>query len=615
MPPTTHAPQPPLSDAAHQPVPSTSLATASPYVSLDSENGGIRLLELAPGKHDDDVKIRLIPMNLCDDSNPPYEALSYVWGTEMAAREAVVNGVSIAITSNLDSALRHLRFTIVPRLMWIDAVAINQGDTQERNHQVQMMGRIYSTASQVVVWLGDVEQGDRYTRVILSAMQLLWSHENPSSVALFDYLLRVVALLAEDQIDVTEAEDYVLQSLYRLIERPWFSRIWVVQELALSKAATVRIGLFSFPWQPFETFIKWFPKHKTDLLNSGFIAAAARVSRATRESHFVSQLCRTLHLTASDPRDKVYGILGISTFSGLPIRPNYAKSVQTVFAEAAASLLNEGQWSVYMHIPLQPWQAMKYDVLPGLPSWVPNLTIEGAGFTQRPRPTEPQEVSYIFPTRPSSTTSSYELYLSPKCSANLTTLCVTGRFLGNIVETSGNRFDHIYLFNPDAHLEPEILDFYHTSAKPAGISPALFISTLINSPLPASHATNAQLSLLDPETQRARVPTHTRRERADVCTAVRANLKNRTLVITDAAQLGLSYHPQPDVGIRAGDVLVALFQSDLPFILRPHGDGRYGMMNVARVNIQTFYQHDSDPSLQMRIDGVPKFKTREFVIV
>jgi hypothetical protein len=107
--------------------------TASLYTPIDSENGEIRLLELAPGKFEDDIGIFLIPANLNDDPSTQYEALSYVWGTSMAPQHALLDGVPIAITQNLDCALRHLREKNCVRRppLWIDALSINQKDTQE----------------------------------------------------------------------------------------------------------------------------------------------------------------------------------------------------------------------------------------------------------------------------------------------------------------------------------------------------------------------------------------------------------------------------------------------------------------------------------------------------
>ncbi|KAF2033014.1 hypothetical protein EK21DRAFT_59703 [Setomelanomma holmii] len=104
----------------------TTLNHPSPYEPIDSENGEIRLLELAPGKFDDEIVMHLIPHNLTADSEPQtYEALSYAWGMGGCPHKARLNGISIVITTNLDCALRHLRITLAPRPLWIDAISID----------------------------------------------------------------------------------------------------------------------------------------------------------------------------------------------------------------------------------------------------------------------------------------------------------------------------------------------------------------------------------------------------------------------------------------------------------------------------------------------------------
>jgi hypothetical protein len=145
---------------------SNGVAQTSPYTPIDSENGEIRLIELHSGGFHDTIVMQLVASNLANDDHS-YEALSYVWGQEVAATKAILNGTPITITSNLDCALRHLRLTLVKRTLWIDAVSTNQEDLHERGHQVQIMGDIYATAQGVIVWLGPVDQGNFHIRTVL----------------------------------------------------------------------------------------------------------------------------------------------------------------------------------------------------------------------------------------------------------------------------------------------------------------------------------------------------------------------------------------------------------------------------------------------------------------
>lgn len=102
----------------------------------------------------------------------PYEALSYTWGNPRVTSEAYIQGTSgdvipIQITTNLVSALKHVRLAHQIRTLWVDALSINQADIPERNAQVQRMKDIYKHATSVVVWLGEAADGsDRAFRAI-----------------------------------------------------------------------------------------------------------------------------------------------------------------------------------------------------------------------------------------------------------------------------------------------------------------------------------------------------------------------------------------------------------------------------------------------------------------
>jgi hypothetical protein len=83
-----------------------------------------------------------------------YEALSYCWGDPELQGFILLNGNAASVTVNLTRALENIRLDHGTRVLWVDALCINQEDTTERNHQVKQMGAIYQKAERVVVWLG-----------------------------------------------------------------------------------------------------------------------------------------------------------------------------------------------------------------------------------------------------------------------------------------------------------------------------------------------------------------------------------------------------------------------------------------------------------------------------
>ena len=123
---------------------------------LDAINLEIRVLWLLPGSDDDIVSCQVQVVSLMDDISP-YIALSYVWGPTDNPKTIIVNDKTVAVTRYLGIALRYLRKPTEDRVLWIDAVCINQKDVPERNSQVAFMGDIYRSANRVLVWLGEAD--------------------------------------------------------------------------------------------------------------------------------------------------------------------------------------------------------------------------------------------------------------------------------------------------------------------------------------------------------------------------------------------------------------------------------------------------------------------------
>ena len=115
----------------------------------------IRLVKLLPGTEHDTIAIELSEHEFYEFNHPSYEALSYVWGSQDDSQSIVVDESStITVTKNLLIALRHLRSEERPRVLWIDALAMNQADAQEKSSQIDVMARIFWSASRVIAWLG-----------------------------------------------------------------------------------------------------------------------------------------------------------------------------------------------------------------------------------------------------------------------------------------------------------------------------------------------------------------------------------------------------------------------------------------------------------------------------
>ena len=133
------------------------------YDALDHKLPQIRLLTLESAKnYHDPIHGTLRTEILSDDLR--YEALSYVWGDDPEPHTSYVDGRILEVTPNLDEALRNIRFRSRRRILWIDAICINQTNVSEKNHQVYQMHTIFANAAEVLVWLG--ESDDDMTRTM-----------------------------------------------------------------------------------------------------------------------------------------------------------------------------------------------------------------------------------------------------------------------------------------------------------------------------------------------------------------------------------------------------------------------------------------------------------------
>ena len=215
--------------------------------------GDIRVLIIRRGKKGDVIECTLTTRPLDTSkwsqqsdgpARPPihYEALSYHWGTpgEGVAIRISTPNITFAsdfyVSPNLHAALEQLRFPDGSRTLWIDAICINQKNISEQNSQVSIMADIYQTATHVCVWLGPPSED--------------------SSIAL-DFISRVVNL---DEFDLLVTDSSAAKhwgALSSLMKRKWFSRRWVVQEIALAKRATLYCGSAEADWSDFAVAVSF----------------------------------------------------------------------------------------------------------------------------------------------------------------------------------------------------------------------------------------------------------------------------------------------------------------------------------------------------------------------
>jgi hypothetical protein len=193
-----------------------------PYIKLDSNLKEIRVLEVAPGTGFNAVTCTLKHISLLDDKVPCYETISYCWGSTGAKKIIRLNGSLIWVPSSSEAAVRRMRFSDKPRVLWIDAICIDQSSQSEKGEQVAFMSTIYSTAKQNLVYLGEDDAGsaERAAKSVQSLVSEMRA-EVGDVEALFDTLH---SRKREGSISIKEFNpDVNFSALERLFNLAWFT--------------------------------------------------------------------------------------------------------------------------------------------------------------------------------------------------------------------------------------------------------------------------------------------------------------------------------------------------------------------------------------------------------
>ena len=198
--------------------------SSSVYKPLRVVDQQIRLLKLQRGKAADDLVGELEIVHLPD--HPSFTALSYVWGDTTNQVPMTLNWRKHHITESLAIALRKVRAEDVDQRLWIDAICINQFDMREKSYQVQLMGDIYTQATDTCIWLGEEADDSNMAMDIIGSLNAGGVEENPITVD-------------------------GLQAISKLQERPWWTRVWVIQGACFSIAPTNIKQLNSYEYVSF----------------------------------------------------------------------------------------------------------------------------------------------------------------------------------------------------------------------------------------------------------------------------------------------------------------------------------------------------------------------------
>jgi hypothetical protein len=370
------------------------------YKPLAHPDSDLRLIYIDPGSYNDRVSCRLSPQyqrwvpnsSTITGVSRFYQALSYTWGDCERKVPILLDGQTFLVTENLEGALRHLR-CLTPDdsakalPLWVDAICINQENIDERDSQVRRMKSIYEQAVRVVIWVGKYNE---FSDEIFGSSRWKIDRVEDNSEAMARSAL-VLCLVLKEEATQQEGSEIsigledchhsdnlqVWAQLSRLFHRPWFERLWVIQELAASQKAIVQWGKLQIHWSALEMAAKFILRPGRILppqIRKMFpLLGAHRITQVALQSMFnfdtnniLTILYNTQNAKCTDPRDRLYAIQGIVK-DNHDIEIDYSIPVHQVYRNWAEKRIRRTN-------TVDIFSACADSSRGGdLPSWVPDL--------------------------------------------------------------------------------------------------------------------------------------------------------------------------------------------------------------------------------------------------
>ncbi|KAK3684055.1 heterokaryon incompatibility protein-domain-containing protein [Podospora appendiculata] len=303
------------------------------YTPLDTARLDTRLFELFPGSRDDALRGSLRTVDL--KTNPDYDAVSYVWGDPCPCFDLIIDGQLLQIGESLAKALIAMRLHNDSRILWVDAICINQQDLAERGHQVRLMPNIFSAAQTVRVWL-DVHV-DLEGPAIQATKRLKLQSKDLAKVFPRDFKWHIAR---QPDILIRDRSRDFWDPLYRIFEAPYWERVWTQQELFRARNLEFHFPtgtLGPSPLLAFEEAAHYAQLNSQGHRDNANLAQAGRyfprlygralfsslyngfvISRyGAAPGHFdrpslLPLFLKTADLKTKDPRDRVFGIIGLA---------------------------------------------------------------------------------------------------------------------------------------------------------------------------------------------------------------------------------------------------------------------------------------------------------------
>lgn len=555
---------------------------------LNEKSRTIRLLQLHT-HNGGEIEATMKQVSL--DDKPAYCALSYTWGDLSQGEQIFIDGRRLLVNTNAHEALKALSRDGTCPWLWVDQICIDQNNVEERNHQVALMSDIYGLSKSVLIWLGDL--GEATWHAVHLIHDFLLDRElsqNPKRTKYDLSLLHSPLLMQPSPWDLQSS----IRHFSKVIEARWFSRMWVVQELALAEHAsimcgkklldfkivsTVMAGLstlapdkhhFSRPnskrtvYEPVHIMFKSNKEYQTfeRAWETSSASTSLRMLLETQESSvdLLDLLSYFRSYDCLDARDRVYGLLGLRLdFDRYGLTPKYNMSTDDVYLMTAKALLESGQVNVLAFCG----QAIHGVYARILPSWAPDWSAEHR--------------EQIF-MKTFSVSSGAKIHRSASCYfEEPNVLSIAGAFIDEIDEVSSlaisDDVEALLTLKTSLRRKATVCDRYNDLTE-------AFLRTTIADRQPqhlrgwrrAGRWASGFLSTKLAKPQDRELPP-------EFLSTAKMFLGSKIIFCTTRGHIGLG--PKE---LRKGDVAVILFGASVPFVLRPTKRGHYVLVGDCYVH-------------------------------
>ncbi|MCJ1288156.1 hypothetical protein MMC26_007511 [Xylographa opegraphella] len=325
----------------------------APYVYAALNDGAkeIRTMTLLAGAMSAEIHVSIEKTSFVTDGTSPvpkFEALSYTWGlpdrtAEITVHDDGLRTSTLAITHNLATALPYLRHEHEDRVLWVDAICINQDDLVEKSDQVARMADIYSHAELVITWLGPESEDSGRALTLLDSL---------GSRIRVDWVAQAMHSLAEDDRNLADRALPLPYStaehsaVYKLFCRSWFERIWIRQEIQLATKAVLVCGRSTISWSSFRNAVFCLSRKPMIENVPAFSTRVDFVEDLVDYGESYTALgwiiYQTRHCKCSEPKDRVYAVLGLLheyDRERWTFKPDYTSTTCQVYENASFSYM------------------------------------------------------------------------------------------------------------------------------------------------------------------------------------------------------------------------------------------------------------------------------------